>query len=188
MTSLHFYLVSGAVSSFLFTIFYSICGIYLNVTLFFSKGIITIYFTHLRFRFLLKHKISYAYVYVAVVYIVYTCESGEKQGEMLTTWINPIIQNLTVAHLYIHFLPIWNQTSTRIYYLSQLILTQTNQDAKLSKFFFKILFSVVLPYEWFVFQVYQTKLCRYLLSGETLYHKKCEVAGKIKRKILMQQL
>ena len=85
---------------------------------------------HLRFRFLPNHNNSNAYVYVPVVYIVYTCESGEKPGEMLTTWINSIIENLTVVHLYIHFLPIWNQKSTGIYYLPQLILTQTNQDAK----------------------------------------------------------
>jgi len=68
--------------------------------LFYAKKTVS---THLRFRFLLNQNIPYVYVYVAVVYIVYNSESGEKQGEMVTTWINYIIENLTVAHLYTYF-------------------------------------------------------------------------------------
>jgi hypothetical protein len=40
---------------------------------------------------------------------------------------------------------------------------------KNKQFFFKILFIIILPYKWFIFQVYQLKLCMHLLSGETLY-------------------
>jgi hypothetical protein len=40
---------------------------------------------------------------------------------------------------------------------------------KNEQFFFKILFIIILPHEWFIFQVYGIKLCMYFLSGETLY-------------------
>ena len=55
-----------------------------------------------------------------------------------------------------------------------LLLAPTYPDpdesrCKIKQIFFKILFIIILPYEWFIFQVYQIKLCSYLLSGETLY-------------------
>ena len=151
---------------------------------FFPKGTTTMC---LRFRFLLKHNISYAYVYVAVVYTVYTTESEEKQGEMLITWINSITENLDKLH---H----WELKSRSSIYTflafiepeiyKNLLLVPTYPDpdesrCKIKQFSFKVLLIVILPYEWFIFHVYQRKLCRYLLSGEALYLNKCRVAGKI---------
>jgi hypothetical protein len=58
-------------------------------------------------------------------------------------------------------------------------LDPDESSCKNKQFFFKIFFIIILPHEWFIFQFYQIKLCMYLLSGETLYYKKCIVAGKI---------
>lgn len=130
---------------------------------------------HLRCLLRLNPNISYANVYVTGVYIVYSCVSGQKQGQMLNTCINSITDNLTVAHLYIHLLPLWNQKSARIHYFSQLILTQTNQVEKLSNFLSKILFNIILPYEWFIFfsglwnKIMQVSLVRWNITLKEMY-------------------
>ena len=127
---------------------------------------------HLRCLPLLTHNISYADVYVAGVYVVYTCESGKKQGQMLTTCINSITENLTVANLYIYTYIFPAFMEPEVHKNPLLLPTCPDSDessCKIKQFFSKILFNIILPYEWFIFsglwnKIMQVSLVRWNIT------------------------